>query len=829
MASRGFKRPQGSVYDNEENSSSKYFAHNNNNSSRGPELYSLPKSASAINDLSEQVAYDYHGAKDCSKSLTMKLDHTCRPLWVAPDGHIFLEAFSPVYKHARDFLIAIAEPEGRPQFIHEFKLTPYSLYAAVSVGLTTEDIIEYLRRLCKHDLPESILSFIKSCTLSYGKVKLVLKQNHYFVETDHSDVMQTLLRDPILQSTRKVVQLETHSSIAKDKLRFINTANNETLSKIANTSQTNEEDNNKDADNSDKTVPNDISEYLNKLDEEDENTDDKTVLSYELEQGALEILQKRCVELDYPLLAEYDFRNDTENPTIPLELKPTTVLRPYQEKSLRKMFGNGRARSGVIVLPCGAGKTLVGITASCTIKKHIIVLCTSAVAVEQWKSEFFRWTSVSRDRVACLVSGSKDDIEKCYVAISTYSMVSYTQKRSDITEHSMKVIQNREWGIMILDEVQTIPADKFRRVLSAVRAHCKLGLTATLVREDDKIQDLNFLIGPKLFEANWMELQEKGYIAKVRCIEVWCKMTPEFYYEYLKTPRRRRKLLYVMNPNKFRACQYLVKYHERRSDKIIVFSDNLFALRNYARAMERPFIDGDTPQMERMNILANFKRRPDMNCIFISKVGDNSFDIPDANVLIQISAHGGSRRQEAQRLGRILRAKKESVTENYNAFFYTLVSQDTEEIYFSTKRQQFLVNQGYSFEVVHELLGIDKEDYLHFGKKSDQASLLAKVLETTDADHEEEGVTFGGLGSNKTNTGSKHGSSSYKAHSSSYIKQSSSLASLSGGNDMTYIEYTTPSNSHKVNNDNSNSSAINYSSSHKNALSNHPLLKYRRK
>merc|ERR1719354_1196093 len=218
-------------------------------------------------------------------------------------------------------------------------------------------------------------------------------------------------------------------------------------------------------------------------------------------------------------------------------------------------------------------------------------------------------------------------------------------------------------------------------------AHCKLGLTATLVREDDKISDLNFLIGPKLYEANWMELQNKGYIAKVQCSEVFLPMTPEFYQEYLNISSRKRMLLYVMNPNKFRACHYLVKYHERRNDKIVVFSDNVFALKEYALLMGKPYIYGPTSTAERKQILSNFIHNKAVKTIFISKVGDNSIDLPEANVLIQVSSHGGSRRQEAQRLGRILRAKKGGLQEEYNAFFY------------SRKRQCFLVNQGYAFKV----------------------------------------------------------------------------------------------------------------------------------
>jgi DNA excision repair protein ERCC-3 len=364
------------------------------------------------------------------------------------------------------------------------------------------------------------------------------------------------------------------------------------------------------------------------------------------------------------------------------------------------------------------------------------------------------------------------------VAISTYAMVAYTQKRAWDSQQMMNFLQQQEWGLMILDEVQTIPADKFRRTLAVVQAHTKLGLTATLVREDDKIQDLNFLIGPKLYEANWMELQNNGFIAKVQCAEVWCPMTPEFYSEYLKIRTRRKKLLYVMNPNKFRACQFLMKHHEQRNDKIIIFSDVVFSLRTYAKRLNKPFIDGQTNQQERMKVLQNFKHNPLINTILISKVGDNSFDLPDANVLIQISAHGGSRRQEAQRLGRILRAKKDSVAEEYNAFFYTLVSQDTEEMHFSTKRQRFLVNQGYSFKVISKL-GIEDEPSLSLSTKKEQAELLQEVLSASDADADEEG---------------KQGGSGFVGAMSSgsgVSRRAGSMASMSGGDDMVYMEYRT--------------------------------------
>lgn len=717
---------------------------------------------------------DEYGAADYRGELTLKADHLSRPLYLASDGHIFLEAFSPVYKHAHDFLIAISEPICRPIHMHEFKLTPYSLYAAVSVGLQTEDIIEYLTRLSKTSVPEGVREFIRLCTSSYGKVKLVLKQDKYFLETSHVDVLQILLKDHVIAAARMTDEESGANQVIEEKV-----SNKPHMFKLQ---SSNAEPAPGDAPAEE--MPSDISEYIDKIDKDDDEEDqpDSKVMSFQIKQKEIETVQKRCIEIDYPLLAEYDFKNDTVNPNVNMTLKPTTVLRPYQEKSLRKMFGNGRARSGIIVLPCGAGKTLVGVTSACTVRKKCLVLCTSAVAVEQWKSQFKLWANIEDKLIVRFTSSTKDKPDSnTAVGISTYSMVSYTSKRSYEAEKVMEFINGTEWGLLLLDEVHTIPAMQFRRVLTEVKAHCKLGLTATLVREDNKIADLNFLIGPKLFEANWMELQSCGYIARVQCAEVWCPMTPEFYREYLSIRSRKRKLLFTMNPNKFRACEFLIKYHEARNDKIIVFSDNVFALRHYAIKLNKPFIDGPTHQTERMRILQNFKHNPLLCTVFISKVGDNSFDLPEANVLIQISSHGGSRRQEAQRLGRILRAKRDMVAEEYNAFFYTLVSQDTQEMYYSNKRQRFLVNQGYSFKVVNRLAGMDEAD-LNYDTKAEQAELLQKVLTATDADAETEEIVLEGGSRSKGKVFRRQGGS----------------AGVSGGTGMSYVEYNKNRSKHPL-------------------------------
>ncbi|XP_041366726.1 general transcription and DNA repair factor IIH helicase subunit XPB-like [Gigantopelta aegis] len=699
--------------------------------------------------VSEKSQEDEFGAKDYRTVLKLKDDHNSRPLWVAPNGHIFLESFSPVYKHAHDFLIAISEPVCRPQHIHEYKLTAYSLYAAVSVGLQTNDIIEYLQRLSKTSLPDGVIEFIKLCTLSYGKVKLVLKKNMYYVESAHPVCCTKAYQQFALENS---LQLSKPAVSSTDDAQAGPSGNGKT-------------------DENQASVPDDIFDFYDKIDKDEDDEDDvqlKTV-SFEVVQDKIEVLQKRCIELDYPLLAEYDFRNDTINKDVNIDLKPSTVLRPYQEKSLRKMFGNGRARSGVIVLPCGAGKTLVGVTAACTVRKRCLCLCTSGVAVEQWRSQFKMWSTVDDSLICRFTSSAKDKPMGCAICISTYSMLAHSMKRSWEAEKMMEWMQSQEWGLMVLDEVQTIPAKMFRRVLTIVNAHCKLGLTATLVREDDKIADLNFLIGPKLYEANWMELQNNGYIARVQCAEVWCPMTPEFYREYLQMRSMKKLLLYGMNPNKFHACQFLIRYHERRNDKIIVFADNVFALKHYAIALGKPYLYGPTSQDERLQILQNFVHNPKVNTIFVSKVADTSFDLPEANVLIQISAHGGSRRQEAQRLGRILRAKKGSIAEEYNAYFYSLVSQDTIEMQYSLKRQRFLVNQGYSYKVITKLAGMEQEKLL-YSTKEEQLMLLQKVLAATEKDAEEEG-----------NPGDPD--------RPLFIRKHGSMSSISGSDDTVYMEY----------------------------------------
>ncbi|WLF76411.1 DNA repair helicase RAD25 [Lodderomyces elongisporus] len=720
--------------------------------------------------------------------LKLKPDHFSRPIWISPsDLRIILESFSPLAEQAQDFLITIAEPISRPSHIHEYRITAYSLYAAVSVGLETDDIISVLNRLSKVPVADSIVQFIKAATVSYGKVKLVLKNNRYFVESTQADILQMLLKDEVIgplrmQSTENTVTSNglVQSAPPQNDINIPGTRNNreeEAKAKEAAAAAA--------AANNGKNEVEDL--FASVVGGRDEDDDMDTVHSFEISHDSVEIVKRRCQEIDYPVLEEYDFRNDARNPDLEIDLKPSTQIRPYQEKSLSKMFGNGRARSGIIVLPCGAGKTLVGITAACTVRKSVIVLCTSSVSVMQWRQQFLQWCTIQPDNVAVFTSENKEMFaSESGLVVSTYSMVANTRNRSHDSQKVMDFLRSREWGFIILDEVHVVPANMFRRVVTTIAAHAKLGLTATLVREDDKIDDLNFLIGPKLYEANWMDLAQKGHIANVQCAEVWCPMTAEFYQEYLRESARKRMLLYIMNPTKFQACQFLIHYHEKRGDKIIVFSDNVYALQEYALKLGKPFIFGSTPQQERMKILQNFQHNDQINTIFLSKVGDTSIDLPEATCLIQISSHYGSRRQEAQRLGRILRAKRRN-DEGFNAFFYSLVSKDTQEMYYSTKRQAFLVDQGYAFKVITHLSGMEQLPDLAYASARERRELLQQVLlKNEDAAGLEIGDDV------DTNFISREQRQRYEnsKQNGGASRTSGSLAGLAGGEDMAYIEYS---------------------------------------
>ena len=460
----------------------------------------------------------------------LKPDHMNRPIWIAENAHIFLESFSPLYQPATDFLIAISQPVNRPTHIHEYELTKNSLYAAVSVQLHRDDILQVLNRLCKNlEIPKKVVDFIDECTSQYGQAKLVLKDNKYYIECFKKDVIEALLKLPNvnLAHYKAVLAKQPQTEQASTQISIPVKDSSDTKFKIAPDAGFIEvEDQDAYKGKQFKRLKEEFKTLFD-VDEdmEGENVEKKAKgLSIQIHTDLIENVRSECLEKNYPLLEEYDFKRDRESPDLPIELDTITKVRPYQEMALSKMFSNGRARSGIIVLPCGAGKTLVGITATTTIKKRTLVLCTSCVSVEQWKAQYCLWTTLDPKRIVKFSSASSKkgiefDENEAGIIITTYSMMG--SGSSEDTMRVMNFIKSVEWGLLVLDEVQVVPAAMFRKVLTTAKSHCKLGLTATLVREDNKIADLNFLIGPKLYEANWLDLQNRGFLARVQCIEVW--------------------------------------------------------------------------------------------------------------------------------------------------------------------------------------------------------------------------------------------------------------------------------------------------------------------
>ena len=619
-----------------------------------------------------------------------------RPLWVFQDGYILFETFTLLADEIQDFLITISEPVVRTKLIHEYVLTPYSLYAAITAGITNNEILRVLKKISKNPISIVLRKMILFCTKLFGKLYLILFKSMYFIYTPNSEILTKILNDKQLGGIKfslisKNYNLENEDDSSLQKNLFIKKSSAFSIFK------------------SDYDLKNKIN----------------FIFSINVEKKEIENVKRRCVELDCQILEEYDFINDGYISDIKIDLSPSTKIRAYQEKAISKMYNKGRVRSGVIVLPCGSGKTVVGISSASILKKTSLIICNSTVSVDQWKKQFLKWSTISKKKIRSFVAGefSSFPTSDSEIIITTYSMISFGGQRAKLSASFLSEIKAREWGLVILDEVHVVPANVFRKVFGFINTQCKLGLTATLLREDRKVGDIGFLIGPKLFEANWLDLEKSGFLAMACCTEIYCPMPSKYYDCYLNGTGSIRQILCALNPNKARICDFLIRYHEKRGDRILVFSDNVFALRSYATKMTRSFIYGATGSLERMKILKNFQEFNGQT-LFISRIGDTSIDLPEANVILQISSHYGSRRQEAQRLGRILRPKFKSG----KAFFYSLVSSQTEEMFYASKRQQFLVSQGYDFKTVVNLWGIDSVENLVFSTQEERNRLLKQII-----------------------------------------------------------------------------------------------------
>jgi len=358
-------------------------------------------------------------------------------------------------------------------------------------------------------------------------------------------------------------------------------------------------------------------------------------------------------------------------------------IRPYQELAAEGFWHGG---SGVVVLPCGAGKTIVGAAAMAHAKATTLILVTNTVAARQWREELLKRTTLNEDEIG-EYSGAKKEIRP--VTIATYQVM--TKKKNGVYAH-LDLFDSYDWGLIIYDEVHLLPAPIFR-FTADIQSRRRLGLTATLVREDGMEGEVFSLIGPKRFDVPWKEIETQGYIAPAECIEVRVNLTESERLSYATAEVENRYRYCATTRTKRDVVEALVKKHQ--GEQILVIGQYIDQLDELSEVLGVPVIKGETPVKER-EILFNKFRSGEITTLVVSKVANFSIDLPDATIAIQVSGAFGSRQEEAQRLGRILRPK----SDGRSATFYSVVSRDTIDQDFAQNRQRFLAEQGYSYKII---------------------------------------------------------------------------------------------------------------------------------
>jgi DNA excision repair protein ERCC-3 len=409
-----------------------------------------------------------------------------------------------------------------------------------------------------------------------------------------------------------------------------------------------------------------------------ERLDESTVLVHPSERGHL---KQQLLKVGWP--AE-DLAGYVDGEAHPIALDQSDwSLRPYQQQAVDGFWHGG---SGVVVLPCGAGKTLVGAGAMAKAAATTLILVTNTVSARQWRDELLRRTTLTEDEIG-EYSGARKEIRP--VTIATYQVL--TTKRKGVYPH-LDLLDARDWGLILYDEVHLLPAPIFR-MTADLQARRRLGLTATLVREDGREADVFSLIGPKRFDAPWKDIEAQGYIAPADCVEVRVTLPDAERMTYAMSEAEERYRLASTSDSKNAVVQALVDKH--RGEPTLVIGQYLDQLDTLAGRLDADLITGETTVAVRQKLFQQF-RTGEIGLLVVSKVANFSIDLPEASIAIQVSGTFGSRQEEAQRLGRVLRPKGDGRT----AHFYTVVSRDTVDADFAAHRQRFLAEQGYSYRIV---------------------------------------------------------------------------------------------------------------------------------
>ena len=408
--------------------------------------------------------------------------------------------------------------------------------------------------------------------------------------------------------------------------------------------------------------------------------DETTSLVHPSERGAL---KQQLLKLGWPVEDLAGFVDGESHPIALTDSPGTWQLRPYQREAVEHFTKGG---SGVVVLPCGSGKTTVGAGAMAALERTCLVLVTNTVSARQWRRELLERTSLTEGEIG-EYSGAKKEIRP--VTIATYQVL--TSKRRGIHPH-LELVSARDWGLIIYDEVHLLPAPVFR-MTADLQARRRLGLTATLVREDGREGEVFSLIGPKRYDAPWKSIEAQGWIAPADMTEVRVTMSSSERKVYASAEARDRQRLAATSPEKVTVVEQLVARH--RGEGILVIGQYLDQLEEIADRLDAPVVTGDTSLKERESLFTQF-REGEIDLLVVSKVANFSLDLPEASVLIQVSGAFGSRQEEAQRLGRIVRPK----SDGRKAHFYTVVTRDTQDQDFAQNRQRFLAEQGYGYRIL---------------------------------------------------------------------------------------------------------------------------------
>ncbi|MGI6626787.1 MAG: DNA repair helicase XPB [Bacillota bacterium] len=547
------------------------------------------------------------------------------PAVVQSDGTILLEVNNPDYENARDAIMRFSDLVKSPEYVHTYRLSVLSLWNAAACGYTPDEVLQGLSRYSRYPVPENIMAYVQDTMEKFGILKLTREQDSFLLSSSDEFIMEEIKR-------------------------------------------------------SEKMAPH-IQEITGK--------DSMIIKPYS--RG---LVKQILIKMGYPC---EDLAGYTKGGPLEISLRSKTRdgkefgLRPYQ-KAARDAFwagGSVRGGSGVVVLPCGAGKTIVGLGVMEQIGAQTLILTTNVVALRQWISEILDKSDLTGDMVK-EYSGEKKEVGP--VTVTTYQILTYRKRGTETEEFPhFTLFDERNWGLIIYDEVHLLPAPVFR-ITADLQARRRLGLTATLVREDGREDDVFSLIGPKKFDKPWKELEAQNWIATAHCNEIRVDFTQENRLEYHTAGERDKYRIAATNPAKYDLVKEIVQRH--KNDQILILGQYIDQLEDISKILDAPMIYGQTPNSAREELYAKFKTG-EIKVLVVSKVANFAVDLPDASVAIQVSGTFGSRQEEAQRLGRILRPKPQGES----AIFYSLVTRNTKDQDFSQKRQLFLTEQGYKYTI----------------------------------------------------------------------------------------------------------------------------------